>query len=67
MLVDGLVAARLNAASSPPSPVVVSPSGVVPSSVVAMRAVNSEWDFMSRTYTVLALGDLALDAAGEDR
>jgi hypothetical protein len=26
-----------------------------------MRGVNPEWDFMSRTYTVLALADLALE------
>jgi hypothetical protein len=33
-----------------------------------MRAVNPEWDFMRRTYTVLALANLALgDVAPEER
>ena len=30
-----------------------------------MRAVNPEWDFMSRTFTVLALANRALDRADE--
>lgn len=32
-----------------------------------MRAVNPEWDFMRRTYTVLALANLAVGAEGAER
>ncbi len=32
-----------------------------------MRAVNPEWDFMRRTYTVLALANLAVDAKGTEQ
>jgi hypothetical protein len=35
--------------------------------VAPMRAVNPEWDFMSRTFTVLGLGNRALRAAPEQR
>lgn len=33
-----------------------------PRDVAAMRAVNPEWDFMRRTFTVLALGNRALES-----
>ncbi|MEZ4264226.1 MAG: hypothetical protein R3B36_34350 [Polyangiaceae bacterium] len=38
-----------------------------PRDVAAMRAVNPEWDFMRRTFTVLALGDRALSAPADAR
>lgn len=42
---------------------------VVPtdSDVGRMRQTNPEWDFMRRTYTVLALSNLALGATGAER
>lgn len=46
-VVDGLTEARLEAWARP-------------ADVATMRVVNPEWDFMSRTFTVLALAEQAL-------
>jgi hypothetical protein len=56
--VRGLVARQIGPADAPPSR----------GDVARMREVNPEWDFMARTYTTLALANLALsDATRRDR
>lgn len=42
-------------------------TGAPPAGVLEMRRLNPEWDFMARTFLVLALADRALEAAPAER